>query len=88
MENMIFCQSCGMPMTTPETFGTEAGGIKSEDYCCYCRKDGAFTSDCSMEEMIDFCVKCEGAPHLEDPAEERRKMMEWFPTLKRWKRDA
>jgi hypothetical protein len=31
-----FCQSCAMPMETPEMFGTHADGSKSEEYCAYC----------------------------------------------------
>lgn len=88
MEDRIFCQSCGMPMDVPDHFGTEEGGVKSKDYCCYCRKDGAFTGEFTMEEMIDFCLNCEGAPHYDDLEEARKNMMAWFPTLKRWKKDA
>ena len=53
-ENQKFCQSCAMPMTE-ELFGTNADGSKNEDYCMYCFKDGEFTSDMTMEEMIAFC---------------------------------
>ncbi|UEA88826.1 zinc ribbon domain-containing protein [Alistipes senegalensis] len=28
---MIFCQSCGMPMTTPEHFGAETDGSPSSE---------------------------------------------------------
>jgi hypothetical protein len=38
-----FCQSCGMPMTKPEEFGTTAGGWRQNDYCTHCYKDGEFT---------------------------------------------
>lgn len=87
MENQIFCQSCGMPMTEEAHFGSETNGSKSEDYCCYCYKAGAFTSDCTMEEMIDFNLNCEGAQEIFKDKEESRKMMlQWFPTLKRWKK--
>ena len=51
---MKFCQSCGMPLTQ-EILGTNADGSKNEDYCMYCYKDGKFTQDCTMEEMIEFC---------------------------------
>jgi len=82
-----FCQSCGMPMgATDEMYGTNADGSKNEDYCKYCLENGAFTADCTMDEMIEFCV-----PHMasaesgmsEDEA--RKKMKEFFPSLKRWK---
>ncbi|MFA7562235.1 MAG: zinc ribbon domain-containing protein [Methanoculleus sp.] len=38
------CQSCGMPMSAAEQFGTEADGASSKDYCTFCYRDGAFTS--------------------------------------------
>lgn len=82
---MKFCQSCGMPLND-ELLGSNADGSKNEDYCVYCYKDGAFTADCSMEEMIDFCVgpMVEHNPELtREVAKER--MMQFFPTLKRWK---
>lgn len=81
-----FCQSCGMPMEgTDAPWGTNADGSKNEDYCSYCYQKGSFTSDLSMEEMIEFCV-----PHMtagndgmtQDKA--REMMREFFPALKRW----
>ncbi len=82
-----FCQSCGMPMSAPGAeYGTEADGSKSADYCSYCYENGAFKADCTMEEMIEFCV-----PHMAEagsgisPDEARERMRQWFPTLKRWK---
>ena len=47
-----FCQSCGMPMTN-ETLGTNADGSRNDDYCIYCYKDGKFTQDMTMEQMIE-----------------------------------
>jgi hypothetical protein len=82
-----FCQSCAMPMgDNSEMYGTNADGSKNEDYCKYCFKNGAFTNDCTMDEMIEICV-----PHMvsansgmgEDEA--RKNMREYLPTLKRWK---
>ncbi len=82
-ENMKFCQSCAMPMTD-EDFGTEKDGSKSEEYCKYCYQNGEFTSDITMDEMIDFCVpKTAEATGMSE--EEARKMSEeFFPQLKRW----
>lgn len=83
-----YCQSCAMPMgDTDEMYGTNSDGTKNEDYCKYCYVEGKFTSDISMEEMIEFCV-----PHMvsanagmnEDEARNRMKV--FFPTLKRWKK--
>lgn len=81
------CQSCGMPMTEDAQHGTEADGSLSADYCCYCCQKGAFTAQCTMEEMIDFCLNTDAVKKLYASREEgRRKMLEYFPTLKRWKR--
>jgi hypothetical protein len=72
---------------TDELYGTEADGSKNGDYCKYCYDSGAFTQpDCTMDEMIEFCV-----PHMANEAsgmseEKARAMMnEFFPKLKRWK---
>ena len=56
MENKI-CQSCGRPMTAEEQFGRNADGSKNGEYCSYCYRDGAFTEDCAMDEMIDHCLQ-------------------------------
>jgi len=85
-----FCQSCGMPLTD-ELLGTNTDGSKNEEYCIYCYKDGAFTSDCTMDEMIEFCAQFVDEVNKNIPKpltkEEYKQMMrEFFPTLKRWKR--
>lgn len=85
---MEYCQSCFMPMVKDEDFGTDKDGSKNHEYCIYCYKDGEFTFDGTMEEMIDICV-----PHmvnnLDGMTEEtaRKCMSETFPKLKRWKKD-
>ena len=81
-----YCQSCGMPMgQTDEFYGTEADGAKSREYCNYCYENGAFTANCTMEEMIDFCVQpmLENMPGMTE-AGAREMMNEHFPQLKRW----
>lgn len=85
MDNQRYCQSCALPMGTDELYGTNMDGRKNEDYCIYCFKEGAFTADVSMTEMIEICV-----PHMvganpgmsEDEA--RNMLAGFFPTLKRW----
>ena len=81
-----YCQSCGMPMGQGDgLYGTEADGGKSADYCKYCYDHGGFTSDVTMEEMIEFCVPIMVREGMEEKA--ARAMMEAaFPHLKRWKR--
>lgn len=83
-----FCQSCGMPLTD-ELRGTNADGSKSEDYCLYCYKDGAFTGDFTMEEMAEFC-----SMYVEEYnkstgqkltcCEYKEVLRRFYPTLKRW----
>lgn len=81
-----FCQSCGMPLSEG-VLGTNADGSKNEDYCSYCYKDGKFIADCSMDEMIEFCVgvMTKENPKL-DPSDARKQMQQFFPQLKRWKK--
>ena len=81
-----FCQSCGMPLQNEADYGTEAGGARLEEYCTYCYQNGGFTADCTMDEMIDFCIRFEQQqnPGL-DAEDARRAMRAWYPTLKRWK---
>lgn len=79
------CQSCGMPMTADEHYGTNADGSKNTEYCCYCYKDGAFTASCTVEEMVEICLNA--CPEMYTDREKSRKMMlEFFPTLKRWRK--
>lgn len=88
-ENQIFCQSCGMPLdpAAPELFGTEADRTPSAEYCKYCYAEGKFAADCTMEEMIEFCVPpmVQHNPAMTADAA-RDAMRKWFPTLKRWKK--
>jgi len=82
-----FCQSCAMPMTEEAQFGTNADGSKNRDYCCYCFTDGHFTGDQTMEEMVDQCVPFVVKDGVYPDAESARKgMMEFYPTLKRWRK--
>ena len=82
-----YCQSCAMPMgDSDELYGTEADGSKNGDYCKYCYDQGKFTAECTMDEMIEFCVPhmVSGSPGMSE--DDARKMMKgFFPSLKRWK---
>lgn len=81
-----YCQYYGMPIgDTKELYGTEEDELRSIDYCRYYCERGAFTSDCTVEEMIEFCVPVmvkENPGMSEDKA--RGMMMQHFPTLRRW----
>lgn len=81
------CQSCGMPMTQPEQYGTAADGAPCTDYCVYCYEKGAFKADCTMEQMIDFCLDIGAGEGLyEDREKARSQMLEYYPTLARWRK--
>lgn len=86
----LICQSCGMPLTGPETKGTEKNGIPSDEYCVYCYADGGFTRDMTMEEMIqsniqylDEWIKDTGVNFTEEEA--IAELRKFLPMLKRWR---
>jgi len=82
---MLFCQSCAMPMTKPEDFGTEADGSTSRDYCGYCYKKGVFETADTMEQVIEDCIPfCMEAGVYKDVETARADMLSFFPKLKRW----
>ena len=90
METLI-CQSCGMNMTEEKDFGTNKDGSKNKEYCVYCYKDGAFTRDVTIDEMmetnliyIDEWNKSTGNNMTADEA--RPILRQFLSTLKRWKR--
>lgn len=86
-QNMTFCQSCGMPLNSEDTFGTEQDGTKSPHYCKYCYQKGAFTGDMTMEQMIDFCTPMMVQSNPGMTAEQaKEQMLQFFPMLMRWKK--
>ena len=83
----MICQSCGMPMTAEDLYGTNADGSLNDEYCKYCYEKGAFHNPGqTMEQMIDICVPFmvqQGMP--ENDA--RAQLNEMLPQLKRWKQN-
>lgn len=87
MSTAVFCQSCGMPLTKPEDYGTNKDNSRNREYCCHCYGNGAFFKEETMEEMIESCIPfvLNGQPY--HSAEQARTAMQaLFPTLKRWKK--
>lgn len=78
----LACQSCGMPIS-PEQMGRHKDGTLNEHYCRWCWDGGAFSKDCSMEEMVEWCL-----PHMPfgDPESNRKFLTDLLPTLDRWKK--
>ncbi len=89
MNKELICQSCGMPLEEEGLLATNADGSKNEEYCIYCFKDGRFTQDVTMDEMIEHCANFvddfnEGTGLNLTRDEAVRQMQIYFPTLKRW----
>lgn len=72
-----------MPLYKPDMYGTGKDGMRIEDYCVYCYRDGEFTEDVTMEEMIRLCAR-----YVEGNSRDFRiaGMRLQYPHLKRWAR--
>ena len=82
------CQSCGMPLTDGNK-GTNADGSRSEDYCIYCYKAGAFTQNFTMSQMVEYCLQFLEQMNAQSglnltPVQAKEQMFQSFPRLKRW----
>lgn len=76
---LLFCQSCGMPMPEASLQGSDREGNKIEDYCIYCYESGEFKQpDITLQEMTDLCA----GYMIEEAA--RSMLAETLPRLKRW----
>ncbi|MDL2306011.1 GyrI-like domain-containing protein [Bacteroides sp. OttesenSCG-928-D19] len=87
-----YCQSCGMPLRfdVEEYLGTNSDCSRSNEYCYYCLKDGEYTVDIPIGEMVDIWVKYtdkyneySGTDYT--PQELRSLLNKRLPTLKRWR---
>lgn len=81
------CQSCGMPFSEPEDFGTEKDGNPSQDYCFHCYQDGRFLDEGitlagKIEKNVKFGIQT-GMPE----AMARHMCETILPGLKRWKKE-
>ena len=84
--NNRVCQSCCLPLNEEEMVGTEANGEKSQDYCCYCYKDGDFTqTDATLDTILDISAKVWAEKDPNVTYEEAKILLKAkMPTLKRW----
>ncbi|MCL1798033.1 MAG: helix-turn-helix domain-containing protein [Eggerthellaceae bacterium] len=85
----LICQSCAMPLHNIDELGTETDGGVNVEYCTYCYKDGGFTQNRTMEEMIEANLKYldqwnvgQGTSYTIDEARDILKVH--LATLKRW----
>lgn len=87
MENEV-CQSCGMPMVAEQHFGTNIDGSPNHEYCSYCYKDGKFTAEETLDEMIASnlqYMETDESRILMNEEEKALKIRLQLVTLKRWK---
>lgn len=78
------CQSCGMHIENNNLRGTNVDKTLNEDYCIYCYQNGDFLYDDTMEQKVEKCIEF----HINEVTNEnaaREKLLNYFPTLKRWK---
>ena len=78
-----------MPLTN-DILGTNADGSQNEEYCIYCFKDGAFTGNFTMEEMVEFCAQFvdefnKNTGQNLNREEYKEVLRHYYPSLKRWK---
>ena len=84
------CQSCGMTLRDFEDFGTESDEGISPDYCSHCYRNGSFSSERSIDEMVESNLryleeynKETGSSFTEEDA--RTVLKAHLATLKRWR---
>ena len=82
----LICQSCGMPMTNKEDFGTNSDGSKNKEYCRFCYKKGKYTDEgITMKQKIEKNIEI--AKKMGMPEEQAKEMANnIIPKLKRWKK--
>jgi radical SAM superfamily enzyme len=83
MKKEAYCQSCSMPMVSPQLLGTEKDGTKNQEYCKYCYKDGTFTNpETTLTEMISQVIKQMETMHMDSKT--IKSTISILPDLKRW----
>lgn len=84
MDNVTFCQSCGMPLNKEEVKGTEKNGLITDEYCKYCYENGAFKNpEMNLEDMKKNVQNQMKKMQLHENV--IQKAVNVLPALKRWK---
>ena len=48
------CQSCSMPLSKKEDYGTNVDGSANKEYCRFCFHTGVFTEpNITLDDMVD-----------------------------------
>ena len=84
MENVKFCQSCGMPLDKEEVKGTQKNSLKSDEYCKYCYGNGVFKHPKMNLEGMKKNVETQ-MKKLEHHEYAIQKAITILPSLNRWK---
>ncbi len=91
VSDALLCQSCAMPLKSIDDLGQNIDMTANVEYCKYCFDNGAFSSDKSVEEMVENNLKFlrqfnadNGVKYSEEEA--RQFLTQYLPTLKRWKK--
>ncbi len=85
MEERKICQSCSLPLDSPELLGTEKDGSPSAAYCKYCYRKGEFTNPgITLDEMKERMSKMMDREKL--PADIVEAAISRLPHLKRWRK--
>lgn len=84
MEPKILCQSCGIPLDKESLKGTEANGLKTDNYCKFCYDAGSFVKPNmtfgDMKETVETQMK-----KLKLSEHAIQDTINILPTLNRWK---
>ena len=84
IEDIQFCQSCGVPLNSNKIKGTEDNGIKNNEYCKYCYENSHFKNpEMNLDEMKNN-VKTQ-MRKLDLHEHTIQKAINSLPVLKRWK---
>ncbi|KAA9035655.1 hypothetical protein FW778_20745 [Ginsengibacter hankyongi] len=84
MQTETYCQSCSMPLDNPDLQGTEKDGTKSNEYCKYCYRDGAFINpNTTLKEMTSIVITQMEKMNMDSRAIDIA--VSALPNLKRWK---
>ena len=79
------CQSCGMPVTKKEDFGTNMDRSKNEDYCHFCFQRGSYTQpNLTLQQMINTTSGYISVRLKTTKEEGLATAKQLIPTLKRW----
>jgi hypothetical protein len=78
------CQSCGIPLDTDQLKGTRTNGLKTDEYCKFCYKAGAYLEPHmtfnNMKETVETQMK-----KLQLSESLIQDAVNILPTLNRWK---